>query len=210
MICGNHHIPHRMSAHNTKCGSHHRSRLRSQRTPQRHGCYMVSRGRCHSLRARFGNRRSLGRFPESFQLGEQFTDAHSRCFVLTKLISGMASTVSKKLSLVPQKPPQFSAYLGRSCVGPRNIPFGFHLRYSMPLRNTCNPGIDHKKRVVSSRYRRGLQGIMLFYRVDKWKITKLFERHIDQQLRPFDVHYVAEGALATASEVQPNPIVANA
>jgi hypothetical protein len=51
---------------------------------------------------------------------------------------------------------------------------------------------------------------MLFYRVDEWKITKLFERHIDQQPRPFDVHYVAEGTLATASEVQPNPIVANA
>jgi hypothetical protein len=73
------------------------------------------------------------------KLGEQFTDALPRGFVFMKLLCGVLRTLSKKLSLVPEKPPQLPAYLHHSFVVPWNIPSGDD-RYSRRLGNTYNRG----------------------------------------------------------------------
>lgn len=82
---------------------------------------------------------ALCRPPEPFQLGEQFTDAFTRCLVFTKRLRAVPKTFSKKLSLIPQKLAQFPAYLGNSFVVPWNIPFA-HTFYSRRMENPYNRG----------------------------------------------------------------------
>jgi hypothetical protein len=118
---GNRRILHKTTAHRTKCGSQHTHRG-STVSALRNGTIATRRNprRCHFERVRSGMRYSYSRFPNSFQLGEQFADSVPRLFVLTKLLCCVSypSTLSKKLSLLSQMPPQFSAYLGHSFFVP--------------------------------------------------------------------------------------------